>query len=59
MSEPAPTLPIHEAAVAMARKFRLVNAEGQVECIKGCGRLALLPSLCCADCLEWHRRGYR
>lgn len=55
---PSPLL-IHEAAEAMARKFGLINHEGQVECIKGCGRLAQLPSLCCEQCLAWHRRGYR
>lgn len=55
----ADALPIHAAAVAMARKWNLVNGEGQVVCIKGCGRLALLPSLCCKECLQAHRRGYR
>ncbi len=62
MSDQAPTaapLPIHEAAAAMARRFGLINADGQVECIKACGRLATLPSLCCAECLDWRRRGYR
>lgn len=52
-------LPVDEAAIALARKWKLVNAEGQVECLKGCGRLATLPSLCCRECLAARQRGWR
>lgn len=63
MSEPTPVavslLAIDETAVAMARKWNLVTEDGQIVCIKGCGRLATLPSLCCRECLAAHRGSWR
>lgn len=56
--DPSP-LPIDEAALVHARKFGLVSEDGEVTCIKGCGRPATLPTLCCRQCLDARRRGWR
>lgn len=45
---------IETAALAYAAKWRLVDIDGQVWCAQGCERLALLPSLHCAQCLDAH-----
>lgn len=57
--KPTDPLPLDEAAMVHAKKFGLINAEGQVTCLKGCGRLATLPTLCCRECLDARRRGWR
>jgi hypothetical protein len=55
---PAP-LPVDAAALAFAKKWNLVCDNGEIVCIRGCGRAATLPTLCCRDCLAARRRGWR
>lgn len=62
MNAPAPlsaSLPMDEAALALARKWDLIDDQGQLWCIRGCGRAGKLPSLCCTVCLDAHRKGGR
>jgi hypothetical protein len=47
-----------ETALAFAKRFNLVADNGEIVCIKNCGREATLPSLCCVSCLA-ARRGIR
>jgi hypothetical protein len=54
-----PILPVDEAAIAYARRFNLITEDGQIVCMKNCGRLAMLPSLCCRECLAAHRERWR
>jgi len=54
-----PLLPLDEAALALARKWKLIADDGRVLCIRGCGRPATLPSLCCRECLAARRGGWR
>jgi hypothetical protein len=49
---------IQAAALAQARRWNLVCANGEIVCLRGCGRAATLPSLCCVSCLA-ARRGLR
>lgn len=63
MSQPLPIatalLDIDKAALAQAKRWGLIDDQGQLWCIKECGRLGQLPSLCCPTCLEGVRRGWR
>lgn len=62
MTDPAPVgklLPIDEAALAYARKWHLIDDQGQLWCMKRCGRAGRLPSLCCSVCLAAHQAGQR
>jgi hypothetical protein len=52
-------LPVDAAALSFAKKWNLVCENGQVVCLRGCGQLATLPSLCCRECLAARRRGLR
>lgn len=52
-------LDIDDCAIAMARRFGVLNPDGTVRCLRECGRLGQLPSLLCAPCLAVHRRGWR
>jgi len=46
---------IELAALAYARKWRLIDGQGQIWCAnEHCQRLALLPSLHCPICLGAH-----
>lgn len=56
-SEPSEALPIDQAALSLAKKWELIDANGQLWCIKGCGRAGQLPHLCCVVCITRHRRG--
>ncbi len=54
-----PILPLDEAALSFAKRWNLVTPEGQLICIRGCGRFATLPTLCCRECLAARRGGWR
>lgn len=48
---------INEAAVSMARKWHLIDEQGQLWCIRdGCQSHGTYPSLCCPVHLAEHRR---
>ena len=50
---------INDAAMSHARKWGLIDAEGQLWCIKECGRKGMLPHLCCPFCIAAWREGDR
>jgi hypothetical protein len=63
---PAPPAPepttqdlITAAAIEHARRWKLVADNGEITCVRGCGRVATLPSLCCATCLAARRGRWR
>lgn len=59
-SSPAPlsaVLPTDQAAIAYAKKWSLIDDQGQLWCIRGCGRAGQLPHLCCVVCIAAWRRG--
>lgn len=63
MSQPTPVgeslAHIEATALALARKWNLVTETGEIVCLKGCGKQATLPSLCCPTCLAAHRGHWR
>lgn len=62
MSAPAPAelSPVEQTALALAKRWNLLCDNGDVVCLRqGCGQLATLPSLLCADHLLSYRRGWR
>lgn len=48
---------IGDAALAYARKWKAIDDEGRVRCIRCNYRPGTLPSLCCMQCLEARREG--
>jgi hypothetical protein len=62
MTDPTPLgklLPIDEAALSFAKRWGLIDDQGQLWCSKRCGRAGRLPSLCCSVCLAAHQAGQR
>jgi hypothetical protein len=60
--KPAPLgslLAIDDCALAMARKFGAIDADGVLWCIRCNQRHGSLPHLCCGICLAEYRRGHR
>lgn len=58
--EPVPPLPLDEAALTMARRFKLIRPDGTAKCINGlCDRNATLPTLECDICIDHRLKGYR
>ena len=63
-AKPSPTLhvselvgPTLEHCLVHARKFGLIDAEGQVWCIHdGCQNAATMPTLQCAEHVAWRRK---
>lgn len=55
--EPVDT--ITAAALEHAKRFNLVCDNGEIVCIRGCGRAATLPTLCCVTCLAARRGRWR
>ncbi len=51
--------PIDRAAIEYAKKWELIDDNGQLWCIRGCGRAGRLPHLCCTICITRHRTGQR
>lgn len=45
---------LDEVATSYAHKWRLIDVDGMIWCAQGCERLALMPSLHCAECLAHH-----
>lgn len=58
---PAPGAPdpIERAAIEYAKMRKLIDDNGQLWCMKGCGRAGRLPHLCCTICITRHRTGQR
>lgn len=53
-----PLLPMDEAALTMARRFRLIRADGTCRCIrKNCEGDATLPTLECQAHVEYRLGG--
>lgn len=50
---------IDDVALVMARRFRVVDAEGVAWCVNGCEATATLPTLECAVCVDKRVRGWR
>lgn len=50
---------MNDAAMSYARKWGLIDADGTVRCIQGCGRPGMLPHLCCPFCIARWREGDR
>jgi len=62
MSDPehvSKLLPIDEAALSFAKRWGLIDDQGQLWCSKRCGRAGRLPHLCCSVCLAAHQAGQR
>lgn len=60
MTAPEPVakaFPLDAAALSYAKKWKLIDDQGQLWCSRGCGRAGQLPHLCCAVCIAAWRRG--